>query len=144
MKVFSATPTQPQLAAGLLVLRLALGAVFIVHGGQKLFVMGPGGTAGMLQQMGVPVANVVGPLLSIVEPLAGVCVLLGLLTRLAGLAIALDMLGAILVFHIHNGFFVPMGVEFVMVNCAIGFALAMVGAGRYSFDNIIAQRRGEP
>jgi putative oxidoreductase len=118
--------------------------VFIVHGGQKLFEMGPGGTAGMLQQMGVPMASVVGPILSIVEPLAGVCVLLGLLTRIASLAIAADMLGAMLVFHIHHGFFVPMGVEFVMVNCAIGIALAMLGAGRYSLDDVIAQRRGEP
>ena len=54
------------------------GAVFIVHGGQKLFVMGPSGTGGMLTQMGIPGASVIGPVLSFVEPLAGVGVLLGL------------------------------------------------------------------
>jgi putative oxidoreductase len=142
MYVFSATPTQRRLGLGLLVLRLALGAVFLVHGGQKLFQMGPGGTADMLGQMGIPGASVIGPLLSIVEPLAGAGVLLGLLTRLAGLAIAIDMLGAILTFHIHHGFFVPMGVEFVMMNCAAGLALAALGAGPYSVDHTIAQRRG--
>jgi putative oxidoreductase len=115
--------------------------VFIVHGGQKLFVMGPNGTAGMLMQMGIPGAAVIGPILSVVEPLAGVCVLLGLLTRLAGLAIACDMLGAILTFHIHNGFFVPMGVEFVMMNCAAGITLAALGAGPFSIDHAIDQRR---
>jgi putative oxidoreductase len=120
---------------------LALGAVFIVHGGQKLFQMGPSGTAGMLANMGVPASGLIGPLLSVVEPLAGVGVLLGLLTRLSGLAIAIDMLGAILTFHLPNGFFVPRGVEFVMMNCASGLALAALGAGPISIDHLIAQRR---
>jgi putative oxidoreductase len=115
--------------------------VFIVHGGQKLFLMGPSGTAGMLMQMGIPAPGVIGPILSFVEPLAGVGVLLGLLTRLAALAIACDMLGAILTFHIHNGFFVPMGVEFVMMNCAAGITLAALGAGPFSIDHAIDQRR---
>lgn len=141
MNLFSTTPSQLQLGVGLLVLRVALGAVFIVHGGQKLFVMGPSGTAGMLMQMGVPSAGVIGPILSVVEPLAGVGVLLGLLTRLAGFAIACDMLGAILTFHIHHGFFVPTGVEFVMMNCAAGVALAALGAGPFSIDHAIDQRR---
>jgi putative oxidoreductase len=143
MNLFSTTPTQRQLAYGLLILRLALAAVFIIHGGQKLFQMGPSGTAGMFTQMGAPAPGVTGPLISFVEPLAGVAVLLGLLTRLAGLAIACDMLGAILIFHIHHGFFIPMGVEFVMMNCAAGFALAMLGAGPFSIDHAIAQRRSE-
>lgn len=141
MNLFSTTPTQRQLGVALLVLRLALGAVFIVHGGQKLFMMGPSGTAGMLMQMQIPAASVIGPILSVVEPLAGVGVLLGLFTRLAGLAIACDMLGAILTFHIHHGFFVPMGIEFVMMNCVTGLALALVGAGRFSIDHAIDQRR---
>ena len=142
MKLLSTAPTQRQLGVALLILRLALGAVFIIHGGQKLFVMGPSGTGGMLMQMRIPAASVIGPILAIVEPLAGVCVLLGLFTRLAGLAIACDMLGAILTFHIHNGFFVPMGIEFVMMNCASGLVLAMVGAGSLSIDHAIDQRRG--
>lgn len=142
MNLFSTTPSQRQLGLGLLVLRLALGAVFIVHGGQKLFTMGPTGTGEMLVKMGVPAATVIGPLLSVIEPLAGIGVLLGLFTRLAGLAIACDMLGAILTFHIHHGFFVPIGVEFVMMNCAAGLALAFLGAGTLSVDHAIAQRRG--
>lgn len=142
MNLFSTTPSQRQLGLGLLVLRLALGAVFIVHGGQKLFMMGPTGTGEMLVKMGVPAATVIGPLLSVVEPLAGIGVLLGLFTRLAGLAIACDMLGAILTFHIHHGFFVPIGIEFVMMNCAAGLALAFLGAGTFSVDHAIAQRRG--
>ena len=141
MNLFATTPSQRQLGIGLLILRLALAAVFIIHGGQKLFQMGPTGTGGMLTKMDVPGAPFVGPLLSIVEPLAGVCVLLGLFTRLAGLAIAIDMFSAILTVHLKHGFFVPMGIEFVMMNCAAGIALAALGAGPFSFDHLIAQRR---
>jgi len=143
MNLFSTTPTQRRLGLGLLVLRVALGAVFIVHGGQKLFQMGPSGTARMFTQMGIPAAGVIGPIIAFVEPLAGVGVLLGLLTRLSGLAIACDMLGAILTFHISHGFFVPMGVEFVMMNCASGLALAILGAGPFSIDHAIDQRRSQ-
>ena len=141
MILFSTTPSQRQLGFGLLLLRLALGTVFVMHGGQKLFLMGPSGTAGMLGRMGIPAANVLGPLLSVIEPLAGVGVLLGLLTRLSGLAIAIDMLGAILTVHIRNGFYVPMGVEFVMMNCAAGLTLAFLGPGPFSIDRAIERRR---
>ena len=141
MNLLSTTPTQRQLAVGLLVLRIALGAVFVAHGGQKLFMAGFGGTAKMLANMSIPAAGVVGPLLAIVEPLAGVCLLLGLFTRLAGLAIAIDMFSAIMLFHRHNGFFIPMGIEFVMMNCAAGLALAALGGGQFSIDNMLARRR---
>jgi putative oxidoreductase len=141
VNLFATTPSPRQLGLGLLVLRLALGVVFLVHGGQKLFSLGFGGTAGMLAQMGVPGSNVVGPLLAIVEPLAGAALVLGLLTRLAALAVALDMLGAILLFHRHHGFFVPMGIEFAMMLSASGFALAALGAGPFSVDNALAARR---
>ena len=50
MNVFAATPSSRQLDIGLLLLRLALGSVFIVHGGQKL-MMGFGATSGMLANM---------------------------------------------------------------------------------------------
>jgi putative oxidoreductase len=141
MNVFATAPTPRQLGVGLLVLRLALGLVFIVHGGQKQFVFGMSGTAGMLTNMGIPGASAIGPLLAIVEPLAGVGIVLGLLIRLAGLAVAVDMFGAILLFHRPNGFFVPLGIEFPMMLCAGGIALALMGAGRFSFDHSISDRR---
>lgn len=141
MRLFSTTPSQRQLDFGLLALRLALAAVFIVHGGAKLFQMGPSGSGEMLVKMGVPRGAIVGALLAFVEPLAGVGVLLGLFTRLAGLAIAIDMASAVATFHIHHGFYVPMGIEFVMMNCAGGLALAFLGAGSFSVDQIIDQRR---
>ncbi len=119
---------------------MALGTVFIVHGGQKLFQLGFSGTTGMLSQMGVPAPGIIGPALAIVEPLAGVALVLGLLTRLAALAVAIDMLGAIVTVHLPNGFFVPMGVEFVMMLCASGIALTALGAGPMSVDRTLELR----
>src|SRR5256885_15848190 len=39
---------------GLVPLRLVVGLVFIVHGGQKLFVFGVGGAAGFMAKVGIP------------------------------------------------------------------------------------------
>ena len=140
MNVFTTTPSQRQLGIGLLVLRLALGSVFLLHGGQKLFQFGFGGTANMLAQMIVPGASLIGPLLAVVEPLAGLGIVLGLLTRLAGLAVAVDMLCAILLFHRMYGFFVPRGIEFPMMLSAAGFVLVALGGGPFSIDRAIEQR----
>jgi len=141
MNVF-ATPSPRQLGFGLLILRLALGLVFLAHGGQKLFLMGMSGTGEMLGRMGIPGASLIGPVLAIVEPLAGAAIVLGLLTRVAAFAVAMDMLGAILLFNRLHGFFVPMGIEFPMILCASGVALAAIGAGPFSVDHSLARRRG--
>ena len=141
MNVF-ATPSPRQLGFGLLILRLALGLVFLAHGGQKLFLMGLSGTGDMLGRMGIAGASLIGPVLAIVEPLAGAAIVLGLLTRVAAFAVAMDMLGAILLFNRLHGFFVPMGIEFPMILCASGVALAAIGAGPFSVDHSLARRRG--
>ena len=141
MNPFRTTPSQQQLGLGILVLRLALGLVFVMHGGQKLFMMGPAATGGMLGQMGIPGASVIGPVLAVVEPFAGVAIILGLLTRVAAVAVAADMLGAIALFHAKRGFFVPMGIEFPMMLAASALALVALGAGPFSVDHAIDQRR---
>ena len=141
MNVFSTTPTERQLGIGLAVLRLALGLVFIVHGGQKLFGLGFQGTTNMLAQMGIPGAGLLGPLLAVVEPVAGVAIVLGFLTRIAAFAVAVDMICAILLFHRMHGFFVPMGIEFPMMLSAAGITLVALGAGPLSVDGALARRR---
>lgn len=127
--------------AGLLILRIAVGIVFLVHGGQKLFVFGFGGVTGAFGQMGIPMPAVTGPLVALVEFLAGGALVIGLLTRLAALGLAIDMLGAILFVHYKGGFFVPNGYEYALTLLAANVAIMVAGAGYYSVDRAIAERR---
>jgi putative oxidoreductase len=128
--------------AALLVLRLVVGLVFVLHGGQKLFVFGLGNVAGNFAKMGIPAASVTGPLVGLVEFFGGLGLIGGLLTRLSGLGLAIDMLGAIFFVHLAGGFFAPKGFEFPLTLLAASAALMAAGAGRYSLDHVIASRRG--
>ncbi len=81
--------------------RLSLAAIFLYHGFAK-FPM----AAMMAEGMGMPVVMVY--LLALMEVLIGVFIILGalgreILTKVAGLLIAVIMLGAILMVHMKNG-----------------------------------------
>ena len=126
---------------GLTVLRVITGTIFVAHGAQKLFVYGLAGVAGGFAQMGIPFPTVVGPLVGLVELFGGLALIAGLLTRLAGAGLAINMLGAFLLVHLPAGFFLPNGYEFVMMLAASAITLTLTGAGRYSIDALIGRRR---
>jgi putative oxidoreductase len=136
----SATP----LSVALLVLRLATGVVFIAHGYQKLFQRGIAGVTQSFGGMGVPLPELVAPLVSVLEFAGGIALILGILTRIVAAALAVDMLGAMLIAHLPYGFFLPRGIEFTMMLFAASAALALAGAGAYSADAPLAARRARP
>ena len=133
-------PISPQFNAGLALLRVITGIIFAAHGGQKLFVYGLAGVSGAFAQMGVPLPGVTGPLVAFVEFFGGIALILGVLTRLAALGLAIDMLGAILLVKIKGGFFAPKGSEYELLLFAAAAALALTGPGMFSIDNAIAGR----
>jgi putative oxidoreductase len=116
-------------AWGLLILRLAVGAVFVMHGGQKIFVMGLHGVAGFLGSLGFPVPTVAAIVLMSVEFLGGVALILGVFTRYAAALLAVNMLVAISTVHLKNGFFLPHGFEFALTLLAANLALLLSGPG---------------
>src|SRR3954465_5448117 len=134
------SPSPRAVSASLAVLRLILGATFIMHGGQKLFVFGFDGVAGAFGQMGIPMPGILGPFGALVEFFGGIAIVLGLLTRLAALGLAVNMVVAILTVHLKAGFFNPGGIEFPLSLLASALTIAVTGAGLFSLDAIIDRR----
>jgi putative oxidoreductase len=135
-------PASPrQLSVGIALVRILTGCVFVAHGYQKLFVFGIGGATGAFTQMGIPAPTIVAPLVTILEFAGGIALILGLLTRIAAIGFVIDMLGAIFLVHLKNGFFLPNGIEFALTLLVTSLALVIAGAGAFSIDESLARRR---
>ena len=130
-----------RIGAALVALRLAAGAIFVAHGGQKLFVYGLEGVTASFDGMGIPLAGLAAPAVALIEAVGGLALILGLFTRWVAVALAAVMLGALLLVHLPNGFFLPGGIEFVLVLLGVAGALALTGAGEYSLDALLGRRR---
>ncbi len=115
----------------LLVLRVVLGIIMIYHGWPKLTNLG--GTIEGFSGMGLPLPAVAAFFSMVAEFFGGLLLLAGVLTDVAGLLIAIDMLGAITFVHAKNGFSnADGGFEFPLALLAIAVALALAGPGRYA------------
>ena len=118
-------------------LRIALGVIFMAHGGQKLFgwLGGKGleGIAGFFAKLGLTPGMLWAALAGLGEFGGGLLVLLGLFTRLGALSIAIVMLVAILKVH-WGAFFMPAGIEYAATLFAAAVALLIAGGGRFSLD----------
>jgi putative oxidoreductase len=126
-------------AWGLTILRVIVGVVFVMHGGQK-FQMGFGNVAGFLGQVGVPVPNIAAIVLTLVEFLGGVALVVGAFTRWVALLFVIDMAVAIVLVKLKGGFFAPQGPEFELTLLAASLALALAGGGAASVDRRMAKR----
>ncbi|MEZ0375018.1 MAG: DoxX family protein [Candidatus Sericytochromatia bacterium] len=127
----------------MLILRLLLGAVFIMHGSQKVFGWfdghGLAGTAEMMAKMGTPA--ILAYLASFTEFFGGLALVFGLLTRMAALGIMCVMSVAIGQVHLSHGFFAPQGFEFPMTLGVIALVIFLLGPGRFSLDALFKRRR---
>ncbi len=127
-------------------LRLALAAIFIAHGAQKVF--GTFSGPGLAKWLSFP------PPFSFMRPawlwmgaaafaelIGGALLLVGLLTRIGAFLIACVMLVAIFGVLWRAGFFAPTGYEYALALLAMCFALLISGGGMVSIDRGLSSGR---
>ncbi len=149
---------QTDAPAAVALVRLSVGWVFLTEGIQK-FLFPEALAAGRFAKIGIPFPEVTGPFVATVEVVAGALIVLGLLTRPAALALAIEMIVALastkvpmLVGHGFWGFAAPapdktglwaMAHEArtdvaMLLTC---LSLLWMGAGPLSADAIVTQER---
>lgn len=120
-----------------LVLRLALGVVMTAHGIGKLQDGPAQAWGGFFDTLGIPAPAAAAWLVTVVELAGGLLLLVGLLTRVAALLLAIDMLGAILLVSMDLGLRTTAegpgaDLNIGLLGCAL--ALVLTGPGRPSLD----------
>lgn len=136
------TPTPARVNLALFILRVVTGIIMFMHGWQKVFQYGFAGVTQGFAGMGVPMPGIMGPFIALLELIGGIALIIGLLTPVFAALLAADMVGAILLVHLKNGFFMQeQGYEFTLALLGACLALMLAGAGRYSVDGELAGRR---
>ena len=130
--------------ASVVLVRLAVGAVFLSEGVQKFLFPAELG-AGRFAKIGIPAPEVMAPFVGVVEVVCGLLILAGLLTRLAAVPLIVDMLAAVSTTKIpmllKSGFWAAAHearVDFAMLLCLL-FLLA-AGPGPRSADSRLSSR----
>ena len=124
-----------------LVLRLALGSMFIAHALLKYYVFTLPGTAQFFQSLGLPAAAAY--LTFWAELIGGIAILAGLYSRWVAAALLPVLLGAAWA-HAGNGwlFSAPNGGwEYPVFLAAAALAQALLGDGRYSLATFFTTRK---
>lgn len=132
---------------GALIARVFLGLVILPHGLQKLLGMfggyGFSATVEYFASTGIP--SVVAVLIILGESFGALFLILGFISRISAAGVAIIMLGAILMVHWENGFFMnwfgsQAGEGFEYHLLALGLALIVIveGGGMWSVDSGIS------
>ncbi|MGF7161958.1 putative oxidoreductase [Rhodoligotrophos appendicifer] len=82
---------------GALLLRVALGLMFLAHAGLKIFVFTPAGAAQFFSSLGLPAAFAY--LTIAAEVLGGLALILGIWTRVVAILLTPILIGAIVLVH---------------------------------------------
>ena len=132
-----------------LIARVFLGLVILPHGLQKLLGIfggaGFSGTMGFFTSQGLPA--VAALLIILGESFGALGLIVGCISRFAAFGITLIMLGATMMVHLPNGFFMnwtgkQAGEGFEYHLLAIGLALIVMlkDSGRWSVDRMLTSR----
>ena len=126
-------------STGLLLVRVVVGAAFVLHGWPK--IQNP---TGWMNAMGGDMPGFVQAIPAAFEFFGGILLALGLLTRVSAFALASVMVGALVLVHIPKGHpFVATGgpsAELAAVYLAFSLLIAATGPGAYSLDAVLFGR----
>ena len=128
------------------ILRWLLAVVFCVHSGQKTlgWMGGPGWSATLAQWTdphGLDLSYALAALGILAELAGAVGMLLGLITRVAALALICVMATAIATVHWQAGFLAQKGgYEYPLSLGVVAFSLLLTGGGKFSLDRQITRR----
>jgi putative oxidoreductase len=127
-----------------LMIRIVLGATIAAHGYNHLFRGGRlAGTTGWFESIGMRHGRLNALLASVTELIAGAALVVGLLTTLAAAAVAGTLIVALITNHMRNGFFIfrpGEGYEYVLMIIVVSLAIAALGPGQWSLDELIGTR----
>ena len=132
--------------SAVLVVRLLVGAVFLLEG-MKKFLFADQWGAGRFARIGIPAPHILGPFVGVVEIVCGLLLLAGLLTRIAAILLIIDISVAIASTKIpilfKSGFW-PMEAEArTDYSMLMGLVFLLIaGAGTWSLDAWLSSRRG--
>ena len=125
-----------------LILRVMAGIIMAVHGWQKLTEVGPANFGRQaLANLGVPLPVFMGYVVTLAELIGGILLIVGLLSRLAALILAIEMVFTTLLVKINVGFIAPpgsgSGAELDLILLAAFLTILLVGPGRLSLDELV-------
>lgn len=125
---------------GPLILRVTLGALFVLHGYPKLFTPARAGFGGWLESIGIKPGKFWALVVGVVEFFGGAALILGVFTQLAAVLIAIDMLvamikvkwGQVKVIEMER-----MGWELDLIYFVAALSLAFSGSGAYALGSFL-------
>ncbi len=151
MKEMYATITRKTTSAdwSLLTVRLVAGLVLTAHGAQQLFgAFGGPGLQATMSAKGPGGGGVLGLLVAVGLFFGGLGIMTGFLARFSAAANIVTMLGAIIMVHAANGFFLVNakyqyvgGFEFNLLLIGLCLAVVVAGPGKISVAGLAAKVR---
>jgi putative oxidoreductase len=120
---------------GSLIMRLVLGIIMVRHGYDKVIPSGAlySFTHMVSSHLHLPLA--LGYVAAFTEFFGGMLLIVGLLTRLAGIMVATDMAVAILKIHLHGGLEGSNSFAFPLALFSIALMLVFTGCGALGLDD---------
>jgi putative oxidoreductase len=124
-----------------LVVRVLVGLIMFAHGLQKL-QGGPANFGQGLAQLGVPLPELTGYVVTFVELIGGILLIVGLFSRVAALLLTINLVVAILLVKVNIGLLSPqdgsgVGAELDLALIAGFLVVLLAGPGRLSVDQAL-------